>query len=624
MKKLTLTAAFDRLQQVLPGYEVRQAQLDLARTIERAFAERLPAVCEAPTGVGKSFAGLVPALLSGKRVVIATATIALQDQYLQSDIPVLQKALGKFTAYLVKGRRHYVSLRRLEQSLLAPPELRDWAYGSETGDWAELPRLPSSEIWEDIKSDADDCLGKSCSYYQDCKYFSARRELEKADVLIVNHALLMADHLTGGSLLPPYDLLIVDEAHQFYDYATNAFTSEISNFGIRHLLRRVRKHFGELQIYTNEIETEAQKIFMDLLVNGTNDRPFSPDYVNLIPLFQRLDKLREHLQQPIAGSDTEKQMRQEKILQTLTGYCNHLDHLTHNARNRELINWVHIEGNKQGRELKTALLSTPLDVAPVLQNWLFSSDSPTVIFMSATLSALSQDPFNYFRQQVGLKTAQALEVQLDSPFNYDEQCLLYVPKHLPLPSENIYNQAVAQEVADLLNLSQGRAFVLFTSNKAMLEVYGLVSQQVKWPCKNQDQSSKRALLDWFLTTPNPVLFGVNSLWEGISITGSQLSMVIIDRLPFQSPGDPVYDARCEQLKSQLNRSWFEELALPHAALRLKQGFGRLIRTTTDRGIVTLLDPRLTNKGYGKKLLRSLPSAQLTHRFDPELFAKYLR
>jgi ATP-dependent DNA helicase DinG len=622
MEKVPLEVAFERIQGVLPGYELRQGQLTLARTIQRSFAEGMPALCEAPTGIGKSFAGLVPALLTGKRVVIATATIALQDQYLQADIPVLQRALGPFKAALVKGRRHYVSLRRLEQSLLAPPALRLWAQESAEGDWAELTDRPSPEIWDEIRSDSDDCLGKNCSHYQRCHYYASRRELEQADILVVNHALLLSDYITSGSILPPYDLLIVDEAHQFYDYATNAFTSETSNFGIRHLLRRVRKHFNGLRAYADQVEREAANVFLDIMTNYEQDRPFLHEYTNLIPLFHDMEKLRNALQAVATAGDMEKQMRQEKILQTLTSYCQHLDHLSNSEPNPGLINWVHLEGNKRGREQKIALLSTPLDIAPQLRQWFLDPHAPTAVFMSATLTTGGSDAFAYFRNQIGLKAGEATEQQLDSPFKYDQQCLLYLPKGLPQPGEGNFNQQAAQEIIRLLEISQGRAFILLTSNRAMLELYNLVSQHVPWPCRNQDQSSKRALFDWFLTTSNPVLFGVNSMWEGVSISGPQLSLVVIDRLPFQSPSDPVYEARCAQVNATGGR-WFDTLALPHAALRLKQGFGRLIRTSQDRGIVTILDPRMTLKGYGKKLVKSLPPAKVLYEFDPTVLRQYV-
>jgi ATP-dependent DNA helicase DinG len=309
-------------------------------------------------------------------------------------------------------------------------------------------------------------------------------------------------------------------------------------------------------------------------------------------------------------------MHRDKISQLLGSYSRHLDHLGHSERLPDLVNWVQTDGKR------VALLSTPLDVAPQIRDWLFAPGGPTTVFMSATLSLGGSDPFAYFRKQVGLEAGAALEQEFPSPFDYPKHCLLYLPKHLPMPNELAYNAAVAEEVKDLLAVSQGRAFVLFTATRAMVEVHQLVAEQVPWPCRHQEQSSKRALLDWFLTTPNAVLFGVNSFWEGVSVVGSQLSLVIIDRCPFQSPGDPVYDARCEQVRQQQG-SWFEQLALPHAALRLKQGCGRLIRTSSDRGIIALLDPRLTRKGYGKVLRQSLPPGRVVHELDPALFQQYL-
>ncbi len=633
---LSLDEAFAKIARALAGYEVRAAQLEMARAIHRGFAEKMPVVVEAGTGTGKSFAALVPAVLTGKRVVISTATIALQEQYLYKDIPLLQEALGiPFTAQLVKGRSHYLSKRRWDEYLLAqaaPEAFRTWADTSIEGDWSELKAQPAHELWDEVRSDGDDCLRERCPHFDSCFYFQSRRNLAQTQILVTNHALLLMDWATSRQLLPPYDFLVVDEAHQFAEYATRTLTLEFSNFGLRRTLKRIRKQFAQVEIARLEVEQIANQVFGRVLENPS-DRSLDSDRLDLAHMHQKITLLQKKLlslnlkDKEQDKEKTEKTlegavslMRRDRLADILAGYLGHL-HLLMNP-SPEWVSWQQTETQRSGT--KAAFLSAPLDLAAQLKSWFFSEDSPTSVWTSATLTTGGSDPFNYFRAQVGLETQKALELKFSSPFNFKEQALLYLPRHLPDPNQASFNEQVAVEVEKLVNLSQGRAFVLFTSMGAMLQCYEALEEKLPWPSKHQKQMPKRQLLEWFRSTPNPVLFATNSFWEGVSVDGPQLSLVIIDRIPFQSPGDPVYDARCEQLKKGGDTwAWFTALALPYASLRLKQGFGRLIRSRQDRGVVAILDPRMTRKGYGKTLSQSLPELKIVHGLDPEVLKLYL-
>jgi ATP-dependent DNA helicase DinG len=627
---ISLSDAFDDVARVLPGYEVRQPQLDMARAVERGFAERIAVVAEAGTGTGKSFSALIPAILSGKRVVISTATIALQEQYLYKDIPLLQKALPvRFEARLVKGRSHYVSKRRWSESLLAPgiTWLREWYEQTESGDLADLPTSPPSEIWDDIHSDKDDCLREKCPHFDSCFYFESRRSLGQAQILITNHALLLIDRASHGQILPDFDLLVIDEAHQFAEYATRALTLTLGNFGVGRTLSRIKKQFPNLGIALARAEAEANAFFDVLLTEAHQTRRYNLDPAMADDLSAAVVRLLQSLKELNLGSEDNLEtnvarMRRDRLVETLTGYEGNLRVLAEPGEN--WVNWVDYQTTRGGG-INVALNCTPLDVAPPLGQWFSHPDGPTTVWMSATLSTTGADPFGFFRRQVGLPAGTAEERIFPSPFDYPGQGLLYLPTHLPDPNDASYANAVAAEIEKLVNFSEGRAFVLFTSLQQMKQVYALLEAKLLWPAQHQEQMPKRRLVEWFRTVKNPVLFATASFWEGVSIEGPQLSLVVIDRIPFQSPGDIVYDARCELLSrtSGDRWAWFDRLALPYAQLRLKQGAGRLIRTRTDKGIVAILDPRMQRKSYGKTILKSLPPMQVSRRFDPQVFRRFV-
>ncbi|WP_218082452.1 ATP-dependent DNA helicase [Anthocerotibacter panamensis] len=619
----TLDEAFAYIAGALGHYETRTAQLDLARAIERGFAEGLPILAEAGTGTGKSFAALIPAILAKKRVVVSTATIALQEQYLQKDIPFLQKALPiSFTAQLVKGRSHYLSKRRWGEYFLAQAassEFQAWLQTTTTGDYAELPVTPPSELWEEVRSDKDDCLREQCPFYQECFFFQNRRELAQADILVTNHAFLLADLAAGRQLLPPYDLLIIDEAHQFSDIATRSLTLQLSNFALQRLFARIQKLFnpgGRLL----QAERHANDLFLSLLSQErTTARRYHADPGLVTSLHMSLGALAEHLRTlPLTGPATTelqvKQMRRDRLVDNLLTHCGTLNTLL--SPDPFWVKWVDYE--TRPNTTRVILCAAPLDSSGQLRAWFFESECPSSVWMSATLTTGGSDAFAYLRKQIGLEPGFAQELALESPFDFARQGLLYLPDPpLPEPNAQDYLPQCLPVIRELLAQAQGHAFVLFTSTTAMRYCYDALSPQLPFPSRYQGQSSRRQLLDWFCTAENPVLFATASFWEGVSVEGAQLRLVIIDRIPFQSPGDPVYDARCELLKAQSGNpwAWFTQLALPYAALKLKQGAGRLIRTRRDRGVVAILDPRLTRKGYGKQLIQSLPPFRVSKQMS---------
>ncbi len=625
---LTLDQAFAHIAQNLSSYEIRTAQRDLARAIERGLAEGLPVLAEAGTGTGKSFAALIPAILSGKRVVVSTATIALQEQYIHKDIPFLQKALPiSFRAELVKGRGHYLSKRRWSEYLLAQtvsPEIKHWVATTSIGDQAELSVTPPPAVWEEIRSDKDDCLREQCPFYRECFYYQNRRDLAQAQILVTNHAFLLADLASGRQLLPSHELVVIDEAHQFSDIATRALTLEVSNLGLRRLFSRIQKFFNPGPVLI-QAEISANELFSYLLDQPkTASRRWNVDGALVGNLYLRLGTLADHLRelrldQGMRPQDLQvAQMRRDRTVDLLLGHCGTLNTLM--SQEDTWVRWVDYAPANPGKRI--TLCAASLDLSAQLREFFFQPELPTSVWMSATLTTGASDAFSYFRSQIGLGTGMALEQGFESPFDFAAQALLYLPQaNLPEPNHPDFLYQSLTVIAELIHASGGCAFVLFTSSTAMRYCHESLCEQIPFPSKVQGAMPRRQLLEWFRHTPQAVLFATASFWEGVSIEGDQLRLVIIDRIPFQSPGDPVYDARAERLKRE-SGDWFSDLALPYAALKLKQGAGRLIRTRNDRGVVAILDPRMTRKSYGRILIRSLPPFRVST--NPQDLGPYFR
>ena len=609
----SLEEIFTRLSEAIPGYEHRTQQVDLAESIQRAFASDRTGIFEAGTGTGKSLAALIPAALAGKKVVVSTATISLQEQYLYKDIPTLKSALPfELEAAILKGRGNYVGLRRYEDHVIEEeldPRIIKWIDDTDFGDVGELEFSPPVEQWLSINSDSDDCLRNKCKRFNECFYFQARKRAEDADILVVNHALLLADAVSEGNILPPYDLLIVDEAHQLPEIATKSFSLSISIRGLQRLASRALKNVGAPAHMAHNMEELGSEFFDNLHFTS----PFGKTRLKkgletveelLLSISVLSDWLGAQEFETVLDVDNARdkiKAKSKALISSANRFIRCLE-LVRNA-DPDWVVWTEKTDNYGGR---TEIVAAPLRVSNLLNDLIFHKKGlSSSIWMSATLATAGDDPFEFFKEQIGAPK-DVLQAKISSPFDYPRQALMYLPSNLPEPNDPRFTMSAADEIEKILQSTNGCAFVLFTSYYGMNGVYDMLAHKLPYDCKKQGDMSRQKLIDWFKETPNAVLFATASFWEGVSIDGNQLSCVIIDRIPFQAPDDPVYEARCDALKSEANSSWFNDLALPHAIMRLKQGVGRLIRTKTDRGIVALLDARITKKLYGRTILGSLP------------------
>ncbi len=620
--QLSVEDVFARLADRLETYEHRPQQLELALAIDQSFRRREAGVFEAGTGTGKSLAALIPAALSGKRVVVSSATIALQEQYIHKDIPLLQSILPfEVDAQVMKGRSNYIGLRRWNEFLLeqeADERLVEWVCDTASGDVSELDFMPPPDVWMEIDSDSDDCLRNRCPHFNDCFYFDARRRAEKADILIVNHALLLADAASHGNILPAYDLLIVDEAQHLPSIARDAFSAAVSVRGLRMLASKAVKKVSAPAAMVREIEMEADRFFSRLNARFPAMKTRLREAIEEgEPLRSSLETLKSWLEAQQFDHVLDVDMAREKLklkakalLATATNYINCLDRLAN--PNNDWVVWAE-RGDPSGARFE--VVAAPLDVSGFLQDLIFDRTGlESSIWMSATLATGGEDPFQYFKREVGAPR-HVIQLKVSSPFDFRRQALLYLPRDLPDPNHQDYIWECCKEIERLVRLSEGRAFVLFTSYSAMNRCFDVLSGVLPFECRRQGEMPRKRLIDWFRGTPSAVLFGTSSFWEGVSVEGEQLSCVIIDRIPFQVPDDPVYEARCEAIKESGEGDWFKDLALPHAIMRLKQGVGRLVRTRADRGIVAILDPRLTRKYYGRVILECLPPMTILRSLD---------
>ena len=618
----SLQEIFERLSRAIPGYESRPQQLELAEKIARALSEEKHGMFEAGTGTGKSLAALIPAALAGKKVVVSTATISLQEQYMHKDIPTLQSALPfELKAALLKGRGNYVGLRRYEEHVLSEEidsRLVRWMDDTDDGDVGELDFNPAVETWLEINSDSDDCLRQKCKRFEECFYFKAKRRAEDADILVVNHALLLADAASDGNILPDYELLIVDEAHQMPEIATKAFSLTIGMRGLNRLGSRAMKHIGAPAHLVHNMEELGAEFFGRLHMAsplGRNRIRTGLDFTGelLLSIHGLRDWLSTQDFETVMDVDNARdkvKIKAKSLVATCTRFIECLELVA--TPDSDWVLWTDRTDNYGG---KLEITAAPLNVARMLHDHLFQKRNLlSSVWMSATLATGGADPFAFFKQQVGAPE-QVIQAQVSSPFDYPRQSVLYLPT-MPEPNDPRFVPQAATEIERILRLSDGRAFVLFTSYNTLNGVYDMLEHKLPYECMKQGQMSRQKLIEWFKETPNAVLFGTSSFWEGVSIDGEQLSCVIIDRIPFQAPDDPVYEARCDALKGNPEASWFNDLALPYAIMRLKQGVGRLIRTKSDRGVIALLDARVVKKMYGRTILGCLPPMPVIKNIEP--------
>lgn len=611
------------LARVLPGYEERPSQRRLSEAVDRTLRGGGLLLAEAGTGTGKTLAYLLPAAELGRRVVVSTGTKNLQEQLIGKDLPLLARALGRdLRVAVMKGRANYLcllrhrsfaeagSFKRLDEIPLFRA-VEAWAPQTDTGDRAEVPDLPDGvDFWREISASSENCIGQSCPEFDACWITKMRQRALEADIVVVNHHLLCADLAVKessnyGQVIPPYDTVILDEAHLIEDVATQYFGVAVSSHRVEDVCRDVERELTAAQLDAREVRAEVEAVrhradrFFGLLSRGEGRRlaagwMTSRHVEESKALLLRLVGLKTAL---LAIPDRPEALN--GLALRAQGLRDEL-HFVLEAEDDGHVYFVETRG--RGVFLK----ATPIDVSERLQELLFSQVRAAVL-TSATLAV--DGGFTYLKSRLGL--VEADELLLSSPFDFAEQAIFYVPRRMPEPQSPAFVERAAEEVVGLLELSRGRAFVLFTSYANMNAVAERVAGRVEFPLFIQGEAPKAQLLETFRQTPGAVLFATSSFWQGVDVVGDQLSCVIIDKLPFASPGDPVVSARIERLRSQGGNP-FGEYQVPVAVLTLKQGLGRLIRSAADRGILAVLDSRIVEKSYGRRFLDSLPPARLVH------------
>ena len=616
-------AAFD-------GFEARPGQRQLAAAVARTFTDGGVLIAEAGTGTGKTLAYLLPAVLAGKRVLISTGTRTLQDQVFYKDVPALGRALAReIRAAYMKGRTNYLCQHRFArlqeaQSAMAADERRwveriaDWAAVTETGDRAEIDDLPdAAPIWQDATATADQCLGRECPQYTDCFVTRMRERAAEADLVIVNHHLLCADASVRkggfGEVIPECELAVIDEAHQLEDVVTQYFGIALGTHRLDELTRDAAHTLGALPPTHTALAVRAAEALADVQQTGRVlfdrirfevGRPGAGDRATLTAaLAERLSDaavgLREalgHLQAVIQAVPDATDDVQALALRVIAASDDVAVLLA--ADDPRFVHFVEIRRS-------VLLRAAPIDVSEIVRDSVIAGRVATVL-TSATLTV--EQSFDYITSRLGIRDARTL--RLPSEFDYSTQALLYLPPEMPDPRSSEFNRAAAWTIGELLDRSEGRAFVLFTSYSAMHDVHALLAPRVSWPLLVQGSAPRTALLRDFRATPNAVLLATASFWQGVDVAGEALSCVIIDRLPFASPADPLIASRISAIEQRGGQP-FNEYQVPLATLTLLQGLGRLIRTRADRGVLAVLDPRLTRKSYGRRFLASLPPAPIT-------------
>ena len=624
------------LSRTHPAYEFRRGQLQMAQAVAQALEEKRHLIVEAGTGTGKTLAYLVPVIRSGKRVIISTGTKNLQEQLFHKDVPFLEKALfpdgkGKLNVCYMKGRSNYLCRKKL-YDLTGQPVLSGldeieqyraiaaWETVTQTGDRAELAELPeASALWHKIDARADACIGQKCSSWDKCFITEMRRRAMESDIIIVNHHLFFADlgikqqaeHAPDAGILPDVGAVIFDEAHELEDVAGSYFGVTVTNARVDELCRdaeaSLQRNGMSSASLSGALKTlrERSMFFFALLPPGEgrfafeNRRDFleenGDEFLALQHALQRLGSELENL--PSKPEEMFNFVRRAQELQVQLTFIME-------SEDRNTVFWI--ERRRGGRDrLNVFLQATPIDVAPILKSCLFDKLECAVL-TSATLAVGGS--FEYMRGRLGLEHAR--ESILPSHFDYENQALLYVPPDLPDPRTPQFPSEAADRIKRLLEITQGRAFVLFTSYAQMKDVYQRLLGELDFHMLLQGDAPKSALLEEFRLTPHAVLFATSSFWQGVDVQGEQLSCVIIDRLPFAVPSDPVVAARVKAIDAEGGNAFFQ-YQVPAAVITLKQGFGRLIRSLHDRGLLALLDNRILKKQYGRVFVESLPNYRKT-------------
>jgi ATP-dependent DNA helicase DinG len=614
-------------------YEYRPGQLEMAKAVEKAFNERRHLIVEAGTGTGKTLAYLLPALRTGRRVIISTGTKALQDQLYFRDIPFLESLLGPLAVCYMKGRANYLCRYKL-QALRSQPilsgleeidqfqQIAKWEETTESGDRSEIDGLPeSSALWHKLDARTEACLGSTCPDYSRCFITEMRRKAQESDIIIVNHHLFFADlsvrqeaaGAPDAGILPEAGMVVFDEAHELEEVASNYFGLSVSNIRFEELARdtdavlRGKEGGDKLPALTQQLRDRARLFFSELPMAGDGRQPFTAReeylessgdlYLSVRATLRRLeDEIAE-----MKGVDEAPGIR-KRVARLRT----ELEFLLESSANN-MVYWMErrVSGGLRQQGRTTFLQATPIDVSELLAEQVFQI-IPTVVLASATLTV--GGGFQHIRKRIGLEDARELVVP--SHFNYAKQALLYLPPSMPDPRDPEFQEAAANVIRRVLDVTRGRAFCLFTSYSQMRDLYERLLPVLDFPILLHGTAPRKALLEEFRSTPNAVLFGTSSFWQGVDVQGESLSCVIIDKLPFAVPSDPVVQARMKAIEENGGKPFFD-YQVPSAVLTLKQGFGRLIRSLEDRGVLVLLDPRIKRQRYGQTFLDSLPPYKVT-------------
>jgi ATP-dependent DNA helicase DinG len=642
------------LRAAVAGFESRAGQREMADAVADAIESKSVLLVEAGTGTGKTLAYLIPALVSGRRVLVSTGTKNLQEQIVNKDLPIVAQAIGDtFTATVMKGRANYLCLHRLQalktgdlarqqrlggfgasghevDERILLPMLERWVLETETGDRAELADLPEDlPLWSELSASAENCLGTTCPLYQDCFVTRMRQRAAESDLVIVNHHLLFADAAVRdgnyGAVIPDCDAAVLDEAHQLEEVATQYFGIVVSNYRIEELVRdaaRVMAGWRDpeqretVMRVVGRVEDRARRLFQQLEpVRRTGDERVrvTPDSLAdvqdtglaLVGILDGLEAALLLLRDPAPGSESARPSVVEDVLQLAarTGAVRSDLKILLGASDTDFVYFLEVRG--RGVFLRAA----PIDVSRVVREHLIERFATTVL-TSATLTV--EERFDYVRRRLGIR--RATELRLPSEFDYASQALLYLPRRMPPPRDAGFADAVARECVEILRRTEGRAFVLFTSYAMLRAVEPILHERLDFPILVQGRAPRSALIATFRETANCVLLATSSFWQGVDVVGDALSCVIIDKLPFASPGDPVTAARMEAVSASGGDA-FGEYQVPMAILTLLQGLGRLIRHRQDRGLLAVLDPRLRTMGYGRRFLASMPPAPVTHELD---------
>jgi ATP-dependent DNA helicase DinG len=633
------------LAMAMPDFESRSGQADMAAAVSRVFEDGGVLLAEAGTGTGKTLAYLVPAILSRERVLISTGTKNLQEQIYFKDIPALRDALGiPFTATYMKGRANYLCVHKLDQLSdgagpavhdVFLPIIREWSARTDTGDRAELPDLPEDlAFWHEVSATADTCLGSECPRYDNCFVTRMRQRAAASDVVIVNHHLLCADAAVRqnafGEVIPAFTRAILDEAHQIEDIATQYFGLNVSTYRLEELARDVermvaasgledRQTRDELAKAVQRLRDHAQAFFSDLaFAHRGNGRAKNEERVratteslgetyeasvNLTGALDILESTLALMRQPSRDDEAEEKTTFTEDAATLARRAGQLrDDLRFLLRGNDDSFVYFVEFRGRG----TFLRASPIDVSTIVRDLLLDRMHTTVL-TSATLTV--DGGFEYIRTRLGID--EASEIRLASEFDFRQQAILYLPPKMPDPRSENFAVAASRQVIEILRRTHGRAFVLFTSYATMRAVQAMAEMALNYPIFAQGSAPRSQLLNQFRSTPHAVLFATSSFWQGVDVVGEALSCVIVDKIPFASPGDPITAARIEQIRAR-GGDPFGEYQVPLAILALQQGLGRLIRHRRDRGLLAVLDPRLRTMGYGRRFVASLPPAPIVH------------